>query len=349
MFKFERKDVLGLDIGSSQVKLVQLRKNHTGYAVTAAAVSEIRPGTADDTNKDDAVTNAIRQCLSSSRVQTNFAVCGVSGPEVAVRSFSFPPMPTGELAAAVDLEATQVCPFSIDESAVDYQLIEEDEQCMRGVLVAATNKLLSRKTGMVKNASLKCVLVDVEGLALLNCLEVFSPEQNNSLHGSRTVAALNVCNTQTTLAIKGDNGLPFIRDISYAGNHILKYIADHHNMDIEEVRNILCCCTPDAQADPAMEQTLSDSLHRLVIDVNETLRYYAAQERSTSVDRVLVCGGFALVKNFVELLNEQLTAEAVLWNPLQNVTCKTKYVSQEIIARNGPAMALAAGLAVRSI
>jgi len=347
MFKFERKDVLGLDIGSSQVKLIQLRKSHTGYAVTAAAVSEIRPGTADDTNAGAAATDAIRQCLSSSGAETNFVVCGVSGPEVAVRSFSFPPMPAGELAAAVDLEARQVCPFSIDESAVDYQLVPEDEQCMRGVLVAATKKLLNRKTNMVKDASLKCVLMDVEGLALLNCLEAFSPEQNNSGHAR--LAALNVGNTRTTLAIKGDNGLPFIRDISYAGNHILKYIADHHNMDIEEVRNILCCCAPDAQADPAMEQTLSDSLHRLVIDVNETLRYYAAQERSTSVDTVLVCGGFALVKNFVELLNEQLTAEAVLWNPLENVTCKTKYVSQEIIARNGPAMALAAGLAVRSI
>jgi len=220
MFKFEPKEVLGLDIGSSQIKLIQLRKDRTGYAVTAAAVTEIQSSTADDANTDSAITEAIQQCVCSSGVKTNFAVCGVSGPEVAVRSFSFPPLPATEVAGAVALEAKQVCPFNIDESAVDYQLVPEDEQSIRGVMVAATNKLLERKVSLTNGASLKCVLMDVEGLALLNCLEAFSSDANDSRYGRKTTAALNVGNTRTTLAIRGNNGLPFIRDISYAGNHV---------------------------------------------------------------------------------------------------------------------------------
>jgi type IV pilus assembly protein PilM len=348
MFKFEPRDVLGLDIGSSQIKLIQLQKERSGYTVTAAAITEI-PDSADDEKANSNTTDAIDRCLSSSGAQTRYAVCGVSGPEVAVRGFTFPPLPAAEVAGAVALEARQVCPFNIDESAVDYQLVPEDEQNIRGVMVAGTNKVIEQKMDLTKDASLKCVLMDVEGLALLNCLESFSSDENDNRSGRQTAAVLNVGNTRTTLAIRGENGLPFIRDISYAGNHIAEHIANEHNIDIEHVHKILCGSESEPEAELVLGKALADSLRRLVIDVNETLRYYAAQERSASVDRIFICGGFALVKGFVELLNDQLTAKAILWNPLENITCTAGYDSKETIKQKGPAMALAAGLAMRSI
>jgi len=158
-FRLENNDVFGLDIGSSQVKLVELRKESKGWAVLAAGAAAVER--ADDGVTEGQLTGAIQKCVESSGVQTRFAVCGLSGPEVAVRHFKFPPMAEAELESAVMLEADQVCPFSVEKSTVDYQLVPDGEQSTRGVLVAATNELINSRQQLVKSASLNCVLMDV--------------------------------------------------------------------------------------------------------------------------------------------------------------------------------------------
>ena len=91
---FEKKEVMGLDIGSSRVKLIQLRKDNGGYAVTAAGITEIAASEGNNNRQKINTVSAIRQCLELTAVKTEFAVCGVSGPEVAVRDFEFPPLPS---------------------------------------------------------------------------------------------------------------------------------------------------------------------------------------------------------------------------------------------------------------
>src|SRR4030042_4379623 len=126
LFNLEETQVLGLDIGSSAVKIVQLRKDDAGYAVTAAGITNI--ANEMETNQEQKEINTVRaisECLQSTGVQTQLAVCGVCGPEVAVRHFKFPSLPLEEARGAVMLEAAQVCPFNIDDSAVDYQLVPD--------------------------------------------------------------------------------------------------------------------------------------------------------------------------------------------------------------------------------
>jgi Tfp pilus assembly PilM family ATPase len=101
------------------------------------------------------------------------------------------------------------------------------------------------------------------------------------------------------------------------------------------------------------EAGLSDSLekacHKLIADVGETLRYYTAQSTSSNVEKLFVCGGFALAGGFVELLNRRLGVEAVLWNPFDKIRHNANRQHEDIFAKAGPAMAVAAGLAMRSI
>jgi len=142
-------DVLGLDIGSSVVRVVQLRRDEAGYAVTAAGIVDIenepeknpQSGQNEKLKEINAI-RAIRNCLESTQVKTKLAVCGVAGPEVAVRDFKFPSLPPEEIAGAVLLEASQVCPFNVDDASVDYQLILNGEDNVRGVLIAATNEVI---------------------------------------------------------------------------------------------------------------------------------------------------------------------------------------------------------------
>lgn len=340
MLNFTKTEILGLDIGSSSVKAVRLREDESGYVIAAAGISEVAAG--EQENYHLAAVNAIRECCGFIGNKTKLAVCGLSGPEVAVRDFEFPSLSASEIEGAVLFEASQVCPFNPAESVVDYHLIPNGDDNTKGVLVAATNSLIGSKANLVKDASLKCVLMDVEGLALLNCFEGFVGDSQES-----TIAILDVGSSHTTVAIMGGNGRPFIRDMTFAGDDIIKLIASDKSMSIQDVKSALAGETKPAQTE--LRETLAGASQKLIIDVSNTLRYYATQEQTKPVKKLFVCGGFALIGGFVELLNGRLGVEAVLWNPFENVSCDTNSKLKDICKKNGPALAVAAGLAMRSV
>jgi type IV pilus assembly protein PilM len=345
--ELETKGLMGLDIGSSEVKLIQMRKDTAGYVVTAAGAVGIE-AKKDKSNRREAKTvRAIRKCLELAGARTQMAVCSLSGPEVAIRHFRFPSLPLEEIEGAIQLEAAQVCPFNTDEGAVDYQIISDGADGVCGVLVAATNDVITTKRQLTKDASLACVLMDVNGLALLNCFNGLVPAEYEKKEAARTTAIFNVGSSYTTLAIMGDNGLPFIRDIAYAGDAIIEQIAGENDMSAEAVRKALSGDSAEAQLE--LRDSLATACRKLIVDVTETLRYYTAQEKSAIVEEVFVCGGFALVKGFVELLDSHLPARAVLWNPFDRVRCEAGQPCKDTLETKGPAMAVAAGLAMRSI
>ncbi len=333
--------VVGLDIGSSSVRMVQLDKTPEGYAVKAAAISHIEGGGIDDEIKktEKNTLKAILDCLKECDVTTKFTVCGLCGSEVAVRHFKFPKLPEAELEGAVTLEAAQVCPFSIEDSVVDYQLLNSDH-CSEGVLVAATNKAIRVKKGLIKKAELECVLVEADALSLLNCLEQTVIVKPN------TFAVLNVGSSYTNLAINNQNNVPFVRDIMFAGNNIIKKVAKENNISVRNAVKTIheYHTTKDIEATTSFDKACME----LITDIKETLRYYSAQTKS-NVEKIYVCGGFALVEGFLSILQENLKPEIVLWNPFENMSFELETKQQENIFSRGPAMAVAAGLAMRSI
>ncbi|MCX5635277.1 MAG: type IV pilus assembly protein PilM [Planctomycetota bacterium] len=347
LLKLEQYTVFGLDIGSSSVKIVQLRKDGHDWVVTAAGMAEIPDGMEDNkTRRDINTVKAIRKCFGATGIVTKFAVYGVCGPEVAVRCFKFPALPREEITGAVTLEASQVCPFNIEEGVVDYQLISNSTDSATGVLVAATNKMVDKKNRLVQDAELNGTLADADGLALLNCFT-----ESEKSYTNKTVAILNVGSSFTTLAIVGNNSLPFVRDIAYAGNDIIKQIADENNVSAETITKILFGSSDNTQEQTELQlvTSLAKACQKLITDVTETLRYYAAQEKSTFVEKIFICGGFSLVKGFVELFNNNFPASVVLWNPFEKMRCEADRTCMDVLQKNGPAMAVAAGLAMRSI
>jgi type IV pilus assembly protein PilM len=348
LLNLRQDEVSGLDIGSSSVKMVQLHKNGAGWTVAAAGVVDIACDGGDDNNlKEINTVRAICDCLELTGIQTQLAVCGVCGPETAVRYFKFPLLPPDEILGAVRLEAEQVCPFGIDEGVVDYQLIPNGEDGVSGILVAATNKLIEKKSQLAKGARLNSVVMDVDGLALLNCFS--ECEQREA---GRAIAILDVGNTYTNLAIVDDDDLPFIRDIVYAGEDIVNKIADENFLSRETVSRNLFGSEDSSEGQLELSDSLAGACKNLVVEVTETLRYYAAQKKSAPLKEVFLCGGFSSARGFAELLDNQLTVAVVSWNPFDKIGCEAEARSagiRDTLRKNGHAMAVAAGLAMRQI
>ena len=120
----KKEEVVGLDVGSSSVKLVHLRHGIGGYVAVAASKVDIGITEQDDDRTRSTKTSAaIKICLEQSKIQTRQVVCGVCGPEVAVRPFNFPALPPEEIHQAIMLEAEQVCPFDPGKNILEYQLV----------------------------------------------------------------------------------------------------------------------------------------------------------------------------------------------------------------------------------
>jgi type IV pilus assembly protein PilM len=345
IFKLGQQQVFGLDIGSSAIKMVQLRKNGGNYVVTAAGIVDINDGAeSDDGHKKINIQKAIRQCLQSSGIQTKLAVCGVCGPETAVRHFTFPLLLPNEIEGAVLLEAKQVCPSNADDGVVDYQVVPSNKKDISGILVVATNKLLKEKKRFVEDAIFNNVLMDVDGLALLNCFRGCQKYE-----AGQTIAILNVGSSCTTLAIIGDENLPSVRDLNYAGKAIIEHVALKNNVSARMVERVLIGRENSDKIRLELRDNLETACHKLIIDITETLRYYTIRRKSKMVEKIFVCGGFALVEGFVDLLNSQLSIATVLWNPFDKISYDATLSCADILRKKGPALAVAAGLAMREI
>jgi type IV pilus assembly protein PilM len=301
----------------------------------------------------------------------------VRGTDVVVRGFEFPALPPEEIAGAVALEASQICPFGNADSTLDFQVTSSDDKNTRGFWVAANNTLVRDTRQLVHEAGLHCTLVDVAGLALLNLLaewRVSSTEfevsglrcnaasESSGRHTSHfTLAApslqtsdspilLDLGGSCATLAAADHAGRPFVRDIGLGGAGILTRVAAEARMPFETVKAVLLEEEQvEEKDDELLQSCLEGACAGLIEDVGATLRYYAAQNNGMRIERVLVCGGFATMKGLVELLTAKLYIEAELWHPLSQWSCEMGETWEPLLRRHGPGLAVAAGLALRRL
>lgn len=348
-------ELVGLDIGSASVKLVQLLRDENGYVGTQIAVAPIEPGGNDKDETLDARTGrAVRQCFK--QVSTSpHAVCGICGPEVMVRTFKFPNLPEEAIPQAVLMEAQQVCPLDISTSVVDYRLIQPNghntsseglgkgTSVKQGVLVVALNEAIQSQMHRARGGSAKVALMDVEGLALLNCVSTFEHREPHS-----SIAVVNVGKTNTNVAVLGSDGLPFIRDLPSAANEIIQSIAASVGGDTTAIEQAITDKEKAAALGIDMTTALREPCRGLVSSISETLRYYQLQEDSDPIRRVLLCGGFALVGEFVQMLDNALTEEVLVFNPFAEIPWVGDRAGLEWAQRVGPALAVATGLAMRT-
>ncbi|MHC4881073.1 MAG: type IV pilus assembly protein PilM [Planctomycetota bacterium] len=347
----QKIEFAGLDIGTSAVKLVHLDKTADGYALVHASAEQIVPCSGDESKQQQDRADAVKACLAKANLRSRNIVCGISGPEVIVRGFTFPPLPDQAVEQAVQMEARQVCPLDIQQSQLDYQLIANTStksaskaQPRHGVMAVATQRAIQEAERLVTEAGAKPVIVDVNALALLNCLNELKP-----LSAQETAAVIDVGGSQTNVIIYGYDGLPFVRDINTAGNTIVQQISKAMDVTEKEIWQMFAQESSSSQLDNNLLLALNNAVVPLANAINETLRFYSFQEKKSGVDRIFLCGGFALIGAFVEFLTDALSAPVEILNPFSVITDSAAAGQNETLKQNGPAFAVAAGLAMRAL
>jgi type IV pilus assembly protein PilM len=160
---------------------------------------------------------------------------------------------------------------------------------------------------------------------------------------------IDIGGLQTNVLVYGHDGLPFVRDINTASGEIIKQISGELKLTEKEIWQMLAQEQASGQLDNNLLLAMNNAVVPLANAINETLRFYSFQEKKSGVDRIFLCGGFALIDAFVEFLTDALSVPVEMLNPFLTIKDSISAGLNEELKKNGPVFAVATGLAMRAL
>ena len=345
------KGLVGLDIGSSAIKAVELKSGGKGtsdYQLLNIGMEPLPPEAIVDGAIMDsgAVIDAIQRLFSSQKIKTNDVATSVSGNAVIVKKISLPQMSPEELAESIHWEAEQYIPFDIQDVSLDYEVIEGGGTGgnMDVLLVAVKKDKISDYTSAISQAGKNPAIVDVDVFALQNCYEV-----NYGVDPGKIVALLNVgASIMNINIVKGATSI-FNRDIAVGGNQYTDAIQKDLNLSFDQAETL----KKGGQVEGASRESLAPILQavseNIALEIQKTFDFFKATSSEDRIDRIFLAGGTSKVRGLQELLTDRFDAGVEIMNPFNNVTYNPRNFDPDFIAEIGPSAAIAVGLAARKV
>jgi type IV pilus assembly protein PilM len=340
------KSVVGLDIGSSAVKAVELKQAGKAYKVAAFASEPVPPDSIVDGAIIDgtAVADAIRRLFENKAFKSRDVAASLSGNAVIVKKINLPVMTEAELAESIFWEAEQYIPFDIQDVNLDYQILDagEGKSAMDVLLVAAKKEKIADYTGVISQAGKNPVVVDVDAFALQNAYEV-----NYSLDANAVTVLLNAGASAININIvSGDQSL-FTRDISIGGNAYTEAVQKELNLPFESAEQLKKGVqVPNASYDD-VRPVLHAVTENVLLEVQKTFDFFKATASSGRIDRILLSGGASKVDGFAHALQDRFGAPVEAFDPFKKIGFEPDKLGVHGADSLVPTVAVAVGLALR--
>lgn len=343
----KKKNIVGLDIGSSAVKLVELQQGKGGrYSLVHAAHAPLSPeAIVEGTVMDSSLVVEVAQRLIQEQgvKNPNFGV-SLSGMSVAIRKIQVPAMSEAELAESIHWEAEQYIPFDVNEVNLDYVVLNADADTMDILLVAARKDRIADYTGIIAQLGKVPALVDVDVFALQNAYE-----HNYGGASDRVVALLNVGAHIMNLNILAHGQSVFWRDIVFGGNAYTEAIQRELNLTREQAEAVKTGEQLGDHTPQTILGVLNGVSEDLATELQKTFEFFYTTSSHDRVDEVVLAGGACQVLNLDTVIKERLNVRAEVMNPFREIDFSESQFPPEWLNRHAPAMALAVGMALRTV
>jgi len=343
------KAVVGLDIGSSAVKAVELKPAGKGFRVVALASEPVPPDSIVDGAIIDgaAVADAIRRLFENKAFKTKEVAASLSGNAVIVKKISLPVMTEAELSESIYWEAEQYIPFDIQDVNIDYQILDpgtgpNSKGTMDVLLVAAKKEKIADYTGVIAQAGRVPVVVDVDAFALQNAYET-----NYGLDVESVTVLLNAGASAININILSGGQSVFTRDISVGGNAYTEAVQKELNLPFESAEQLKKGEPVDGHTFEEARPILQAMTDSVLMEIQKTFDFFKASATSDRIDRVLLSGGASRVDGFQKALEDRFATVIEPFNPFQKVAFdpgKLGIANPDAVL---PATAVAVGLALR--
>jgi type IV pilus assembly protein PilM len=348
----KKKSLVGVDIGSSAVKAVEIKVGGKGgdeFQLLNIGIESLPPEAIVDGAIMDAgaVIDSIQRVFQESRIKTAECATGVSGNAVIVKKISLPVMSEAELSESIYWEAEQYIPFDIQDVNLDYQILDagkggDGKGTMDVLLVAAKKDKIADYTGVISQAGRVPVIVDVDAFALQNAYET-----NYGLDTRSVIVLLNAGASAININIVSGGQSVFTRDISIGGNAYTEAVQKELNLQFESAELAKKGEMVDGVRFDEVKPVLHAMTENVLLEIQKTFDFFKATASSDRIDRILTSGGACGVDGFGHALEERFGAPVEVFDPFRKVAFDPNKLGLSDPDRLAPTAAVAVGLALR--
>ncbi len=345
LFGKRRKPVVGLDIGSSSVKVVELKKSRESYELVSVGLEPLSPETVVDGAIIDALTvsSSIDRIYTSQKVKNKNVATSVSGHSVIIKKVTLPALPDDELWDQVYADAGQYIPFDIADVSLDYQVLGASPtgDALEVLLVAVKREKINNYQSALIGRTL--TLVDVDAFALQNAFEVnYEPDPD------MTVALLNIGASVMNINIVRGGAPLFTRDVSVGGNQYTDALQKELELSFEDAENL-----KRGQAMPGVSEEQKSAVLRsvseiLVLEIQKTFDFFRATAGAELISHLYAAGGAARTPGLLDMLREEFQMPVDELDPFRRITYNPAKFSDEYIQEIAPRLSVCVGLGLRS-
>ena len=345
--KSKSKPLVGLDIGSSSVKAVELKQKGSGYELVNLGMESLGQDTVVDGAIMDAlsVSQAITKIFDDNKIKTKDVATGVSGHSVIVKKLAITAASEAEVANAIDYEAQQNVPFDIADVFKDYQILGPDSSGngFDVMLVAVKREKVLNHTNVLSQTGKTPAVLDIDAFALQNAFEAnYDPDPN------LMAALLNVgASIMNINIVRG--GVPlFTRDVSVGGNQYTDTLQKELDLSFEDAEKLKQGQTlPNISADQQSPHIRSVT-EILLLEIQKTFDYFRQTASAENIQHIYLGGGTARIEGLSDSLKEEFNIPVEILNPFQKMSINASKFDVSYINEIAPRMAVAVGLALRS-
>jgi type IV pilus assembly protein PilM len=355
MFGLNReKTVVGLDIGSHGVKVLELDLKKKGkrdvFEVTHIGYEPLPHEAIVEGSIIDsaAVAATIAAACEKAKITSKDVALSISGNSVIIKKISLPAMEDQELAESIIWEAKHNIPYPYEETHVDYAILKPppgtEDRGMEILLVAVKKDKVSAYSNVINQARKNLVAIEVDAFALYNAFEINYPEE----FAEQTIALVEMGANVSTIVII-DHGLPqLFRDLSIGGSYITEAIRKDLNIGYPDAEALLRGTPPTGVSAADSASLLEMNIKELLDEIEKTLAFYTAEDRKEKrIDRIYICGGLATIENLPASFEQKFGVPAVLFDPFRKVVYSEKKLNTEYYRDKGALFGVAVGLATR--
>jgi type IV pilus assembly protein PilM len=343
---------IGLDIGSSAVRVAQVSGGRQGMSLTAFGQVALPPGAVIDGEIRDPgpVSEAINQLWKRAKIRGKKAIVGVSNQRVVVRQVDLPFLEEKEFRESLRFQAADYVPMPVEEAQLDFLMIEDyqtenQEHMMRVLLIAAATDMVDAFVSTAQEGGVDPAGIDLTPFAIARAV---SPAARGESGVAGSEAIIDVGGSVTNILIH-QNGEPrFVRILLVGGDDATKALADELSIGADEAEAMKLDLGRGVGSEPATK-ILQKQVETLVEEIRGSLDYYLSQEESEPVASVVMTGGGSLTPGLTERLEKTLRTQVSVGNPLSQLDVSKAGLNQEQLAQVGPVSAAAVGLAMGAI
>lgn len=350
LFSHKAESLMGIDISSTGIKLLELSRGHSGLKLESMAMVQIsRDAIVENTIIDSmVVSQALKDALAAARPSVRNVAFSVSGNAVIIKTVLMPAMSEFELESQIAFEADEYIPYDIDEVFLDFQILGEapnNPDQMEVVLAACKREVIEDYQLVLKEAGLEVKCVDCCVFCLENAAELLhgqapdgGDQQEETIH-----ALVNIGANLVNINILRNGRSTFVRDQFFGGQNLTEEIQSAHNISFQAAEEMKL---KDFSAiDPG---ALTGFYEGLASELVRSLDFYVASHAGLPVQKMFISGGCALIPGIAQEMKERLGIETEVLNPFSVIQSSTRKFDAAYLEKIGPMMMVPVGLALRS-